>query len=117
MKKWFLHILFLAGLFGVLTTSCSQDEDDPTQISDSRKAQVVFTIALNSQSSGSRGTWGDNYDNNNTNNYESAIGDDFDNRINPDQFYVQITTDKGTYNVENVVYTQTSTNNNVYEFF
>ena len=117
MKKWFLHILLLAGLFGVLTTSCSQDEDDPTQISDSRKAQVVFTIALNSQSSGSRGTWGDNYDNSNTNNYESAIGDDFDNRINPDQFYVQITTDKGTYNVENVVYTQTSTNNNVYEFF
>ena len=26
MKKWFLHILLLAGLFGVLTTSCSQEE-------------------------------------------------------------------------------------------
>ena len=62
MKKWFLHILLLAGLFGVLTTSCSQETDDPTQ--ETPKAQVVFTIALNGSSAASRGTWGDNYNNN-----------------------------------------------------
>ena len=113
MKKWFLHILFLAGLFGVLTTSCSQETDDPTQ--ETPKAQVVFTIALNGSSAASRGTWGDNYNNNNTNNYESVIGDEFENRINPDQFHVQLIIGNQTIDVENLEYKKTAQINE-YEF-
>ena len=104
MKKWFLHILFLAGLFGVLTTSCSQEEDDPTQ--ESRKAQVVFTLALDGQSSGSRGTW-EEYS-------PSDIGEGIDNRINPDQFHVQIIAGGKTYTVSNIL--TLPKGNNVYEF-
>ncbi len=115
MKKWFLHILLLAGLFGTLTTSCSQEEGLEPQTSD-EKVQVVFTIALDSPSAArSRATWGDNYDNDNTNDYESAIGNDFDNYINPDQFFVKLTLGGTTYDVQNIAYWQTS-EQNVYEF-
>ena len=102
MKKWFLHILLLAGLFGMLTTSCSQEEDLDSQASD-KKVQVVFTIALDGQSARSRATWGSEYDNN--------IGNDFDNQINPDQLFVKLTlTDANntatTYDVRNIAYWQ-----------
>ena len=56
MKNWFLHILLLAGLFGVLTTSCSQDADDPTMDSRSEKEKVMirFTIAMDEPKTASR---------------------------------------------------------------
>lgn len=112
MKKWLLHIMFVSVL-GMLAASCSQDADDPTQ--DSRTAQVVFTIALDSPSTGSRGLWGDNYDDNSNNDYESAIGAEFDNYINPSQFFVKLTLGGTTYDVQNIAYWQTS-QQNVYEF-
>lgn len=114
MKKWFLHILLLAGLFGVLTTSCSQE--DGLELSD-EKVQVMFTIALDDSSARSRATWGDNYDNNDTNDYDSAIGDDFDNYIDPDKFFVKLTLGTNTYDVKNIAYwQQPNPNKNIYEF-
>ena len=53
MKKWFLHILLLAGLFGVLTTSCSQEEG--LELSD-EKVQISFTLAMDGAPL-SRATW------------------------------------------------------------
>ena len=108
MKKWFLHILLLAGLFGMLTTSCSQEEGLEPQASD-EKVQVVFTIALDGPSSArSRATWGDTYD--------SAIGNDFDNYIDPDKFFVKLTLGNTTYDVKNIAYWQQNSNKNIYEF-
>ena len=116
MKKWFLHILFLAGLFGVLTTSCSQEDGLEPQASD-ETVQVMFTIALDGPSARSRATWGDNYDNNDTNDYDSAIGDDFDNYIDPDKFFVKLTLGTNTYDVKNIAYwQQPDPNKNIYEF-
>ena len=94
MKKWFLHILLLVGLFGMLTTSCSQDEGLESQASD-EKVQVMFTIALDGPSSArSRATWGSEYD--------DEIGDKFENSIDTDQLFVKLTIDTLTYDVENV---------------
>ena len=107
MKKWYLHILLLAGLFGMLTTSCSQEEGLEPQASD-EKVQVVFTIALDGQSARSRATWGDTYD--------SAIGNDFDNYIDPDKFFVKLTLGNTTYDVKNIAYWQQNSNKNIYEF-
>ena len=116
MKKWFLHILLLAGLFGVLTTSCSQEEGLEPQASD-ETVQVMFTIALDGPSARSRATWGDNYDNNDTNDYDSAIGDDFDNYIDPDKFFAKLTLGTNTYDVKNIAYwQQPDPNKNIYEF-
>ena len=111
MKKWFLHILLLAGLFGVLTTSCSQEDDGLEMVTAGKeKVMVRFSIALNK--SESRATWDTNDD--------GATGSEFDNRINPNQFFVTLTlTDEEnqtqTYDVKNVVYWE-SDNINVYEF-
>ena len=116
MKKWFLHILLFAGLFGVLTTSCSQEEGLEPQASD-ETVQVMFTIALDGPSARSRATWGDNFDNDNTNDYDSAIGDDFDNYIDPDKFFVKLTLGTNTYDVKNIAYwQQPNPNKNIYEF-
>ena len=117
MKKWFLHILLLAGLFSMLTTSCSQEDEGIEKVLSGKKEEkvtVFFTLALDETSARSRATWGDNLDNDDTNNYESAIGDNFDNYINPDQFFVKLNIGNVSYEVSDLVYWQTGTN--VYEF-
>ena len=117
MKKWFLHILLLAGLFGTLTTSCSQEDEGFEKVlsgKEKEKVTVYFTLALDETSARSRATWGDNLDNDPNNNYEEQIGDNFDNRINPDQFFVKLEIGNTPYNVSDIVYWQTGTN--VYEF-
>ena len=61
MKKWFIHILLLAGLFGMLTTSCSQDEEVMQTGSENEShVQLRFTIVMD-DSPTSR-TWGGNYE-------------------------------------------------------
>ena len=75
MKKCFLHIL-LVGVLGMLAVSCS-DEYDSMGL-DSRQAQVVFSVAMDTPVSRSRtaedNTWGSQYD-------PSSPGDAYDNRI------------------------------------
>ena len=63
MKKCFLHIL-LVGVLGMLAVSCS-DEYDSMGL-DSRQAQVVFSVAMDTPVSRSRAaandnTWGSDY--------------------------------------------------------
>lgn len=114
MKRWLLHI-WMIGVLGMLAASCSQ-EVDGLDLGTDGKVQVMFTIALDSPSAGSRATWGDNYDDETTNDYASAIGDDFDNYINPDQFFVKLTLGNTTYDVQNIAHWQQAGNKNVYEF-
>lgn len=105
MKNWFIHILLLASTLGMLTTSCSQEEGLEPQASE-EKAQVVFTIDLGSSATNSRGVWNDNY--------AAAIGSEFDNFINPEQFYVKIAVGSNTYPIENIGYRKTG--ECIYEF-
>ena len=82
MKKFFLHIL-LVGVLGMLAVSCS-DEFDSLGL-ESNKAQVMFSIAMDSQMARSRAageTWG-NYDPTNE-------GTPYDNRIDMNQFEIEI---------------------------
>ena len=104
MKKWFLHILLLAGLFGVLTTSCSQEEG--LELSD-EKVQISFTLAMDGAPL-SRATW-DSYS-------PSEIGAGIDNIINNLQVLLFKNDDAGTFigEVENAIYIQQS--DAVFEF-
>ena len=96
MKNWFLHILLLAGLFGVLTTSCSQEEGLEPQVP-TEKIPVSFSIALNNSSARSRADetgkeiWGNNYDGNPDNNYSSEVGNEFENFIDPNLLKAELT--------------------------
>ena len=59
MKKWFIHILLLAGLFGMLTTSCSQDEVVEQSGTTNGTVRIQFTLDMD-QNSGSRAAnWSD----------------------------------------------------------
>ena len=76
MKKWFIHILLLAGLFGMLTTSCSQDEEIaniPSAGTPSEKVTIRFTLDLGEQGGmSSRATWG-GYDGVGTDDSDQAV--------------------------------------------
>lgn len=109
MRRWILHMM-LVGVLGMLAVSCSQEADDPIQTTDSRKAQVIFTIALDSPSVGSRGLWGDNYDEDTQNDYASNIGTDFDNDIDMGQFSVTLTLNDIEYVVQNITLMEKESN-------
>lgn len=92
MKKWFLHILLLAGLFGTLTTSCSQDEEIaniPSAGTPSEKVTIRFTLDLGEQGGmSSRATW-EGYDEDGTDDRDQAVpGIDDENAINNIQVFM-----------------------------
>ena len=80
MKKYILKSLFVSMLC-MLAASC-QDTDEFAQL-DSRKAQVMFSVAMDSQMARSRTTWGDDYT-------PSLKGDVYDNHIELNQLVVKI---------------------------
>ena len=84
MKKWFLNML-VVGVLGTFAVSCSDEYDGLSQELDSNKAQVVFSVAMDTPSTRSRATdtWGDDFT-------PSAPGDEYDNRIDLEQFIIKI---------------------------
>ena len=101
MKKWFLHILLLAGLFGTLTTSCSQDEEIaniPSAGTPSEKVTIRFTLDLGEQGGmSSRATW-EGYDEDDTEDRDQAVpGIDNENYINTSSLQVFMFNLEGEY--------------------
>ena len=79
MKNWFLHILLLAGLFGMLTTSCSQDEVlEEVPVTRGERLQVYFTLNLGEEDMQSR-TWED-YDKDDAN-AKGQVGNNIENKV------------------------------------
>ena len=110
MKKCFLHIL-LVGVLGMLAVSCS-DEYDSMGL-DSRQAQVVFSVAMDTPVSRSRAaednTWGSQYD-------PSSPGDAYDNRIDINQFIVKIQDGEKEYKIKDIIKWKADGAENVYKF-
>lgn len=97
----------------MLAVSC-RDYDEELVISDSSKAQVVFSVAMDSPVTRSRAADGEdnaNTENNikwgDTDNYDHAIGDAYDNRIDMNQLIVKIEGlnkgEKQTYNITDII--------------
>ena len=104
MRKWLLHI-FLVSVLGMLTASCSQNADDPTQdvpskSADTEKVTIRFTIDLGEQSGmSSRAAW-DGYDGVGTDQTDAEQGVDTpldENAIDLTTLQVFILDNKGTY--------------------
>lgn len=80
----------------MLAASC-QDTNEFEQTLDSSKAQVMFSVAMDSPMSRSRAlTWGDDYT-------PDHIGDLYDNRIDANQLVVKIEAGGKTYKVNDIV--------------
>ena len=117
MKNWFLHILLLAGLFGMLTTSCCQDEVlEEVVESRSEKLQVYFTLNLGENSMNSRTTW-EGYDNDETN-PEGEIGTDLENLVDDIQVLL-FTNDDNTFlgEVSITAFYPTEGDSHLYKFY
>ena len=82
MKKNILKSLFVSVLC-MLAASCQDTEFAETL--DSSKAQVMFSIAMDTPAARSRATWDDNQGS-----QSAAIGDEYDNRIDMNQFIVKL---------------------------
>ena len=95
MKKYILKSLFVSMLC-MLAASC-QDTNEFEQTLDSSKAQVMFSVAMDSPMSRSRAlTWGDDYT-------PEHIGDLYDNRIDANQLVVKIEAEGKKYKVNDIV--------------
>lgn len=103
MKSLLLNVMYVC-VFGMLAVSCSQDVDDPTvstTMSESKKTQVKFTIALDdaSRAVGNQ-QWNESYNNENGTAVENAIR----------SLQVMLFTTDGNYitEMQNPVYFETS---------
>lgn len=108
MRKWLLHIFYIA-MLGMLAVSCSNvNMDEPLPAKD---VQLSFTLAVGENMAGARSTWGEDYTPN-------TIGDSYDNKINPDELQVLLYTTENEYvgKVENLLCIQRPDNLNVYDF-
>ena len=95
MKKYILKSLFVSVLC-MLAASCQDTEF--AEAVDSSKAQVMFSIAMDSPAARSRATWGEN-----EKDPSALIGDEYDNHIDLNQFIVKIEADGKTYNVTDII--------------
>lgn len=95
MKNWLTYItLLMAGTLVLLTTSCSQEDDDIVKaMNGDGKLMVEFSIALGNTGVSSRTTWGNEY-------HPDSIGNGFDNTIKLDSFYVKFIHGNDTLDVE-----------------
>ncbi len=102
MKKWLLHI-FLVSVLGMLTASCSQEADDPTQVDDMQSGtiRIQFSLAMDESRVGSRAEWGTEtggtIDTPAGDNKDRVIGSDYENKINLDHLHVFLFDTNGTY--------------------
>ena len=94
MKKYILKSLFVSMLC-MLAASC-QDTDEFAQL-DSRKAQVMFSVAMDSPSARSRANW-------NEGQYTpSELGNAYDNHIDLNQFVVKIEAGGKNYELKDII--------------
>ena len=129
MKKWILHILLFASLFGMLTTSCSQDEEVlQSGETSSGTVRIQFTLDMNGNSESRAADWGnitgDNTDNNSSPDNTAdddirKLGNIYENTINPNQvqvFLYQGNKFLGEVGGLNLVNTKDAVNKNQYTF-
>lgn len=107
MKHELIHIIYMSAML-LLFPACTGGKEDIPSAGDG-KMQVVFTLAMNMNASGSRGTWEVNT--------PSDIGNDLDNRIGADGLKVLLYEKNGTYidQVRNLAYYRTA-DENIYQF-
>ena len=90
MKKWFIHFLLLAGIFGMLTTSCSQDEVVEQSGTTTGTVRIQFTLDMDGNSASRAETWNGITGNatDNTDNDERKVGSIYENTVNIGQLQV-----------------------------
>lgn len=93
MKKWILHILLFASLFGMLTTSCSQDEEVMQVGSTSGTVRIQFSLDLDGTRAAADETWGTTIDTNGN----RVIGNVYENKIDLGRLQVFLFDASGRY--------------------
>ena len=88
MKKWILHILLFASLFGMLTTSCSQDEEVMQVGSTSGTVRIQFSLAMDGNAGSRAETWNGITGNDDTDGDVREVGSVYENTISLEHFQV-----------------------------
>ena len=89
MKKWFIHILLLAGLFGMLTTSCCQDEAIEQTGTTNGTVRIQFTLAMDGNAGSRVANWSDITGDDETDEEDiRKVGSTYENTINHFQVFL-----------------------------
>ena len=89
MKKWILHILLFASLFGMLTTSCSQDEEVlQAGETSSGTVRIQFSLDMDGNAGSRAETWNGITGNDDTVGDVREVGSVYENTISLEHFQV-----------------------------
>lgn len=114
MKKWILHILLFASLFGMLTTSCSQDEEVMQVGSTSGTVRIQFSLDMDGTRAAADETWGTTINTNGN----RVIGNDYENKIDLSRLQVFLFDTYGRYmgEVGGLTLNPSNSSSNTYTF-
>ena len=114
MKKWILHILLFASLFGMLTTSCSQDEEVMQVGSTSGTVRIQFSLDMDGTRAAADETWGTTINTNGN----RVIGNDYENKIDLGRLQVFLFDASGRYmgEVGGLTINPSNSSSNTYTF-
>ena len=114
MKKWILHILLFASLFGMLTTSCSQDEEVMQVGSTSGTVRIQFSLDMDGTRAAADETWGTTINTNGN----RVIGNDYENKIDLGRLQVFLFDANGRYmgEVGGLTLNPSNSSSNTYTF-
>lgn len=116
MKKWILHILLFASLFGMLTTSCSQDEEVMQVGSTSGTVRIQFSLDMDGTRAAADETWGTTTTTDD--NLKRVIGNDYENKIDLGRLQVFLFDASGRYmgEVGGLTLNPSNSSSNTYTF-
>ena len=116
MKKWILHILLFASLFGMLTTSCSQDEEVMQVGSTSGTVRIQFSLDMDGTRAAADETWGTTTTTDD--NLKRVIGNDYENKIDLGRLQVFLFDAEGRYmgEVGGLTLNPSNSSSNTYTF-
>lgn len=113
MKKWILHILLFASLFGMLATSCSQDEVVEQSGTTNGTVRIQFTLDMDGTRAADE-TWGTTINTSDN----RVIGNDYENKIDLGRLQVFLFDTYGRYmgEVGGLTINPSNSSSNTYTF-
>lgn len=110
--------MIVVPLLTMMSCGNSATVDDDDVVAEQEQVQIHFTINMAGTTTGTRAaTWGDNIDDDTTNDYDALIATYNENAIDPGKFQVLVFDTEGNYldELDNLSYLRSTSDNGIYD--